>query len=68
MLFSAKVFILFPKHKKGGKISPDASIATENAGFFAARNGQLSANRLQKKFEDPKMAGEFFSLPFDKVK
>ena len=22
----------------------------------------------QKKFEDPKMVGEFFPLPFDKVK
>jgi len=22
----------------------------------------------QKKFDDPKMAGEFFSLPFDEVK
>jgi len=37
-----------------------ASIATGDAGFLH-RNGQLSANRLRKKFEDLKMAGEFFS-------
>ena len=36
-----------------------ALIATGDAGFLH-RNGQLSANRLQKKFEDPKMVGEFF--------
>jgi len=27
---------------------------------FCAPDGQLSANRLQKKFDDPKMAGAFF--------
>ena len=28
--------------------------------YFCAPDGQLSANRLQKKFDDPKMAGAFF--------
>ena len=50
-----------------GKIySPTVAIATGDAGFLH-RNGQLSANRLQKKFDNPKMAGEFFPLPVGKV-
>jgi len=30
---------------------------------FCDPDGQLSANRPQKKFDDPKMAGELFPLP-----
>jgi len=36
--------------------------------FQIAPSGPLRKIFLQKKFEDPKMVGEFFSLPFDKVK
>ena len=42
--------------------SSAALIATGDAGFLH-RNGQLSANRLQKKFNDLKMAGELLPLP-----
>ena len=35
---------------------------------FNSTFGRLRKIFPQKKFENPKMVGEFFSLPFDKVK
>lgn len=65
------LFLSLRRHAKARKdpgraVRRKVNLSPDQANYKFVR--PLRKIFLQKKFEDPKMVGEFFSLPFDKVK
>lgn len=71
VLKSQPLFLSLRRHAKARKdpgraVRRKVNLSPDQANYKFVR--PLRKIFLQKKFEDPKMVGEFFSLPFDKVK